>query len=398
MIKLYTAITKEVDDPKKAVEEISEQLNFKENMLKNTVGIVHYYYEYIETGVFEALAEALPFKMVGCVTAYVAASGGFGDAALTITMLTSDDADFSIFSLNDLGKKSHEIISEELKNLFHEMSKKETPKVAMTFMSPLKNYSGDDLVAVANSIEKTIPIFGTLAFYLGQDEFHEQIITNNAVSADSLVLLAIYGDVNPKFHVSTSFDFDESLDTGGVITEADGPTLKAVNGISAVQYLKNQDMLTTDNAVFGSAIWAVPAILSYPSGTKVVRAFVTIIDGTEYILATGSMDTGAKIKFSFLDGDKTLASAKKLINDLTDKKENDVIAYSCGARAWALGVNHSGEAKIFEETGSIFKQKYSVPLNYCVAYSGGEICPILNDEGKLVNTLHNYTLIACSFG
>ena len=398
MIKLYTAFTKEVDDTKVAVQEILSQLNIEKNMLKNTVGIVHYYYEFIETGVFEALKDNLPFKMVGCVTAYVAASGGYGDSALTITMLTSDDVDFSIFSLSDLNNKTSEIISEEVKILCNEMCAKEAPKIAFTFASPLSHYSGDDLVAAVNTMKEPIPLFGTLAFYLGQEIFHDQIIDNNNLAHDSIVFLALYGNVEPKFHVSTSFAFDESSDLGGVVTDAAGPTLKTVNGITAVQYLKDNDMLTSDNAVHGSAIWAVPAILSYPNGTTVVRAFVSIIDGTEYIFATGALEAGAKIKFSFLDGDKTLASAKKLIDEIIDLKENDIIAYSCGARAWSLGINHSGEARVIEEGAKRFEEFYKKGMNYCIAYSGGEICPVRDDKGKLINTLHNYTIIACTLG
>jgi len=156
-------------------------------------------------------------------------------------------------------------------------------------------------------------------------------------------------------------------------------------------------MITSENAVVGSAIWAVPAILTYPNGAKVVRAFLGVVEGTEFIISTGKMEVGTQIKFAFLDGDKTLSSAESLIKDLSETKKNDIIAYSCAARAWSLGAKFFAEAQKIAECAERYQLDHNDPFNYSVAYSGGEICPVMDNTGKLVNALHNYTLIACSF-
>jgi hypothetical protein len=156
-------------------------------------------------------------------------------------------------------------------------------------------------------------------------------------------------------------------------------------------------MVDADNNVEGAAIWAMPAILTYPDGTNVVRAFLGVVEGTEYIYSTGAMKAGAKIKFAYLDGNKTLDSAEKLFEEVKQANENGIIAYSCAARAWSLGAKYFAEAKKIAECAEDFNKTHDTPLRYSVAYSGGEICPVTDKDGKQVNVLHNYTLISCSF-
>ena len=128
MHKFYTAFTKEIDNPEAAVRDITEQLKPEENMLKNTVGIVHFYYEFAETGVCRAIADALPFELVGCVSSYSATNGGYGDIFLSVTMLTSDQAEFSVKILEDMDAKPREHISREITRLFEELCLEKNPK------------------------------------------------------------------------------------------------------------------------------------------------------------------------------------------------------------------------------------------------------------------------------
>jgi hypothetical protein len=121
------------------------------------------------------------------------------------------------------------------------------------------------------------------------------------------------------------------------------------------------------------------------------------VEGTNYLYsAAGTLEAGAKIKFAYLDGEKTLSSAVKLFEEICEAKENSIIACSCAARAWALGANFSAEAQKIIECAEKYRQKNNMPLNFSLSYSGGEICPVIGEDGKLVNALHNYTLITCS--
>ena len=65
MIKNIHAHTFEIDNLDIAVTEILEQLNMKENLLSNSIGIMSCYYEFIESGVVAAICDALPFDVIG---------------------------------------------------------------------------------------------------------------------------------------------------------------------------------------------------------------------------------------------------------------------------------------------------------------------------------------------
>jgi hypothetical protein len=397
MVRVYTAFTKEIDDRELAVQEILEQLNPKENALANTIGIFHFYHEFVETEVCQAIINALPFETVGCVSSYIGTRGLHGDVALSVSMITGDDIRFAIKTGENVSTKSRTEITDEIIRICNDFSADEKPKMVIPFIPPLQDFSGDELVAAANAVPDPVAMFGTLAFNMENMAGPHYVLGNGKISSDMMVFIAFYGNFIPKLRINSSFDLDESFGDTAKITEADGPILKTINGINALEYLKKQGMITSDNAVEGAGIWAIPAILTYPNGVRVIRAFLGIVEGTEYIYSTGAMDAGAKIKFAYLDKGKTLASAEKMFKEICDAKENGVLAFSCAARSWALGTMYYAEAQKIAECAEEYKQKHDMPLNYCVAYSGGEISPVIDNDGKLVNTLHNYTLISCSF-
>ena len=396
MIKFYTAFTNQIDDAESAVREICGQLNTVENTLKNTIGIVHFYHEFSETGVCQAIIDALPFKTAGCVSSYSATDAQYSDIALTVTMITSDDVTFSIHTIDSVDAKPKEQISNEVAALCSELCIDEIPKMVMPFMPPLPHYGGDELVSVVNALPQPFPVFGTISFSTEESQGSNYVVGDGKLSA-AFSFIAFYGNIQPSFHITTAFAFDDSFGGVAEITESDGLMLKRINDKTALSYLKEIGIVTSDNLVAGSTVWAVPAVLTYPNDVKVVRAFLEFVEGTEYIVSTGTMEIGTKIKFAFVDGEKTLASADKLINDLIVEKKNNIIAYSCAARAWSLGAKFFSEAQVISNGAEKYKAVHNQPLNYSVAYSGGEICPVLDNEGRLVNSLHNYTLIACSF-
>ena len=392
MIKLYTAFTKEIDNSQKAVEEIIEQLNPEKNKLKNTIGIIYFYYEFVETGTYQAIVDAMPFEVVGCLSSYVEASGQYGDVALSVTMITGDDVHFSVRTLDDPEAKTHEQIVDEVTQICKDFCVQGKPKLVMPFMTLQQNFSGDSLAATVNALPESFPLFGTISFNMENTTGPHFVSGNGKISSNMHVFVAFYGDFEPKFRVTSSFVFDDSFGDSVEITEAEDTVLKKVNGIPALQHLKRQGMITSDNIVTGAyGIWAIPAILTFPDGTRVVRSFVGVVEGTEHIHSTGEMSVGAKIKFANLDGEKTLASATKLFKELCDTKENGVIAYSCAARAWSLGTKFSGEMQKVAECVNEFNPS----MNYSLTYSGGEICPVIDNSGKLVNVLHNCTLVSC---
>ena len=399
MVKLYAAFTKELDNPEAAVREITEQLKPSETVLKNAVGIVQFYYEYTETGVYEALVEALPFDLVGCATTSIGASGRYGDLAMSVTLITSDDVNFTVRTFHDMDKKSREIITEETTLLFAELSKSEKPKMVLSFMSMYQHFSGDDLIAAADALPETLPLFGTLAF---SDEGRQEanvVVSGGEISSNIMAFIAFYGNFEPKFRIHTAFDYDEAFGEDAEITDADGAVLKTVNGMSSVDFLIKQGVITDRSVITGdtNVVGSIPAILTRQDGSKVARAFLGLVDGEpDYVYSAGHIDVGSKISFSCMDSEKTLLGAEKLMTDISASNERNFIAFSCAARAWSFGSLYLDEVKKMAQSYEKYR-KTNMPIEYCISYSAGEICPIVNMNGKLVNALHNYSLISCSF-
>jgi hypothetical protein len=60
------------------------------------VGVLHCGYEFVDEGFVELLNETLPFDTVGCTTIADATNGEYGPELLSLSVLTSDDAAFSV--------------------------------------------------------------------------------------------------------------------------------------------------------------------------------------------------------------------------------------------------------------------------------------------------------------
>jgi len=72
MIKVLTAYTYELDNHEKAVQDILDQINIQNSLLKNTAAILLCHVKFIEMGVMEKICKSLPFEVLGCTSMYFA--------------------------------------------------------------------------------------------------------------------------------------------------------------------------------------------------------------------------------------------------------------------------------------------------------------------------------------
>ena len=100
------------------------------------------------------------------------------------------------------------------------------------------------------------------------------------------------------------------------------------------------------------------------------------------------MPEGATLAIGRVDADDVLHTSKNAVESLAGKdKDGFILCYSCLARYLALGVNVKTEAEIIKES--------MMGSNYHFAYSGGEICPLNDASGNLINYFHNYSIVFC---
>ncbi|GHU04509.1 hypothetical protein FACS1894158_04960 [Betaproteobacteria bacterium] len=384
MIKMLTAYTTELDDVDAAVSEILGQLDLEHNLLCNSVGIMSFYSEFLETGVVKALSDALPFDVIGGTTSNVAVPGAIGDIMLALTVLTSDDARFAAGASAPLHDDAREPVTELYSRI--NLSSSGKPALLLVYAPVVSNnINGDDLIEALDAVSGGVPVFGTLAFTHLSDFSGIYTCFNGEQYADCMSVIAIYGDVKPEF-LRTPTPEVQMIPHKTTITRAVRNEILEMNGQPAIDYLQSIGIIGHGSA---AGIVSIPFVVTLRDGSRVVRSPYKILDNG-HLLFNGAVPEGSHVGFSNFEMDFVIASAGKILMAAIKKARpnNAMLLFSCVARKWALGAQFHAEM-----------EKIDGCLNgtrkYQLAYSGGEICPARNDKGELVNRFHNYTLIGC---
>jgi hypothetical protein len=390
MVKMLTASTTEIDDSDEAVAEILEQLNLKAGLLKNSVGIIACDYEFIDTGVVEALCKALPFQTVGLTTLGNAANGNYGLEVLSITVLTSNEVSFTAGITPSLRKNA---ITGTVEAAYSEACAGKTPAMVLVYPPLMGEIGGGVLYHAMEKAVAGAPLFGSIACDQSQDCHLSKIIYNGEAAADVMAFVLLFGEVKAKF-ITTVIPDKFLKKQPAIITEAEGNILKKVNGMPLISYLESLGL--TKNAGIGT-IGYFPLLIDYHDGTKPVARSIYgytpegwAVCGDEMPI-NGTFSIGALDYQGVLDtADLTLKNLIEAVEKSPDPNISGILLYPCLSRNLMLVPNADDELKRIMDT---LQDKYP----YSVCYAGGEICPLPAQEGALVNYFHNYSFVACAF-
>jgi len=379
MIKSFTATTKEIDDIDVAVSEILSGLNLKDNLQKNSLGIISCFSEFSDTGVLKAICNALPFDCIGASTIMSSADNVTDQILLTITVLTSDDCDFKTIALS-ISDDYTDSINNDLSELLKQ--KTEKPALILSYFPIIKTISGDMILNAIDNVTDGIPLFGTVAIDHNNDYSEAFTIHNGEVSRFATVLGLIYGNVDYSFEIA-SLDEEKIGKQEAIITESAGNILIGVNGKPSLDYLNEIGIAKSD---LETRLGILPLVVDYKDGTKpVARAVFALTDDGQTVCG-GAMPVGATLAIGRIVMNDVVQTTEKAIKHL-DVKYGCILSYSCMARYLVLGANIDAEAdKVCEATGG---------SHYMFSVSGGEICPLPDADGKLKNMFHNYTNVLC---
>ncbi|MDR2005891.1 MAG: FIST C-terminal domain-containing protein [Acidaminococcales bacterium] len=385
MIKMLTACTREIDYVDAAVDELLAQLDLGRNQLKNSVGIVHCTEDFLDSGVVKALKGKLTFDLVGCTSNGTAARGEFGQLLLTLSVLTSDDVCFAAGISGEVGGDAAGAVKELYGRIEAELAEK--PKLLMPFtpFSPL--VGGDEFVAEMDKASGGAAIFGTRAYGTTIDFTNFYTIYNGQYSTDKLVIVAFGGNIVPEFlvaYVSENRVFKQKA----IITAADKNVLHKVNNMSAIDYFISLGIIEKGDM---RGLITMPVLLGLNDGTPVLmRTAFSPADREGSILFCGETPVGATLGVAIMDADDVVSSAENILREALEKAQGrSLLIYSCAARSFALGAESDAELK------KIVECMDGRPESYQVTYSGGEICPVFNKEGKMFNRFNNNILIIC---
>jgi hypothetical protein len=383
MIKMLTAFTEEIDDAETAVAEILNQLDLDNNLLTNSVGILHCSCDFDESSVVKDLCSSLPFDVVGSTSLSVQVHGIMSQLALTLSVLTSDDVRFVSGVSDAISDDMCGPVAEVYERVIG--SQAEKPALIMPFIPFMPVIGGDEFIEKINELSgRAIPAFGTLAITSEEDFSRVYTIYNGEFYPTSLVLLGMIGDVNPLFF-SASVVENNILKQKAIVTDVQKNVLKTVNNMTAVKYLESIGLASGGKV---SSFEAMPFVIKLEDGSLLTRACISSTPDEEIILC-GSIPAGASLSVATMDYDDIMSSTGDKVREaLKESQGRNIMIYSCVARNWTLGTKVMAE---HEKVGKCIGD--AAPFHF--AYSGGEIFPAFFKDGSVSNQLQNDTMILC---
>lgn len=377
---MLTASTEEFDDIDSAVADVLRQLDLKNNRLKHTAAVITCYSEFGDTGVLQAVADALECDCTGCVSLY--SSVGQPESmlnSLCVSVLTADDAEFKVVKISDMERPAIELKKDYLaaKGSFAR------PKLILGFFPLVATLGGEIGDRLAEAVDGA-PLFGTVTCDEHSDYRTTATIVNGELCPSDTSLLLISGNVNPRFYM-TGIPLEKIQKQKAIITSSKGCLVSKVNDMPVIEYLQSLG-LAKASGLEGMA--AIPIIVDYNDGTKpVARAMYKLTE--QGLICGGIMPENATLAIGSLDVPDILACSEKTIsNIMTENKDiAGMFVFPCMSRLMALGTNPDQEFDVVSKT-----TRGGVPFHLC--YSGGEACPVYDDGGEPVNRFHNFSIVA----
>ncbi len=384
MIEMLSARTQEIDEVEDAVEEIKSQIDFTK-IKKNSCGLLYCSMDFVESGVAKAICEAMPFCVIGSTTLASADEHGYGIYNLTLTILTSDDVVFTAGISDAIEQNNYQ---QEIHRLYTRIrgQVKDDPALILSFIPHLRDVAGYEVVEAMDKVCNGIPLWGSITNSVDFTYGTVATIYNGEILRSGLAMLLINGPVEPKF-ILCSIPERNITNSRGIITKSHGSILYEVNDMPIMDYLQSIGL-----EVDSENITTVPLLLYYDNTDEYVAlGFYTLFeDGS--VLTGGPMPEGTPFVVGFIDDAGIKESANQGIDRILALKNRQVtLLLPCITRYIMLSPNQEDELKL------ICNRMTESGLPFAMAYSGGEICPMLGADGKLHNRFHNYSFSACVF-
>jgi len=391
MIKMYSAFIEEIDDVDAAVTDLLDQLDLENSLMKNKIGILHCYHEFIDSGVVKAISEKIPFDIIGITVPYICIPGQASSMGLMLNILTSDDVEFitKISEPIDIGGGNLKQSMEKLcSGISSKIQNNENPKMLMAY-APFMHVlmiNADEFVDNISTAFPNTPVFGGFAFSEEIDFSNCYLLYNGESYDRSAGLIALTGNVEPSF-LTISVPEQNIIGELATATKSSGNILHEINGMSVEDYVISMGFVEKKGEL--EKMYSTPMIAKLADGTLIVRVCIGG-DGFGGAVMGGHVPEGSKIGFTMLEFMDTITTSSEIAKKTLDILDGrNIIVYTCMARLEFLGANQRElESKticdILDGSGS-----------YYLAYTGGEIFPHKFTDGRCINNLQNFSVVVC---
>jgi hypothetical protein len=382
MLKVFSVSTTEIDDVDTAIKDLEEGVT-KNGLLKNSAGLITCHADYIEEGVIKAISDYFGFAIVGITVKTSANIVELSEFMLTLTIFTSDSAEFTAALTESVNGDS----AENIKNTYLTAANGRKPALALIFPGLLTPVSGDFYINALSGVAADVPLFGALSVDHSADYSKSRVIYCGESYTDRTAFLLIFGeDVKPKFFLGT-LPVNIINREKAEVTSADGSLLKTINNIPARDYFASVGINENeDGTLVGLNMCTLSVDLCDGTPPFVRAIFFTTPEGA--VACGGDIPTGAKISIAYIESGDIIKSNNELLegeySNIVDSQF--LLMFSCIGRFFILGYSSDSEMLLL-------KNAEPKALPFAMAYAGGEICPVKNRDGKLINRAHNHTII-----
>ncbi|MDR1966010.1 MAG: FIST C-terminal domain-containing protein [Synergistaceae bacterium] len=379
-MEMLTAYTEETEDAGRAVSEVLAMID-RGRLSKNSAGILHCHSDFLGIGVVGALHDALGFDIVGCTTISSSARGVMSKKAMVLSVLTSDDVVFAAGASASIFDDAAGPVEELYRKVFAPIGSR--PAMFFAFVPRVCDIGGDEFLRVLDGLSENVPAFGSIPISNDPDS-GSRTIYNGMGYGMSVVLLALYGDVDPDF-LSVPVDYKIILRQKALVTGVTKNILHTVNNMPAVKYLESIGLIRGNDV---TGLESMPLVFYPEDGAVIARACMKVAPDGGLVL-TGTVPKRSTLAFSATSPDAILRSTEdKVWEALALARGRGMLMYSCASRFWTLGLDGMKEHK---KVGECIGKASA----YCMAYSGGELCPSCAPGGRTENMLFNDSFVIC---
>jgi hypothetical protein len=386
MIKVIVVSTIEALDLDFAINEITTRIENKGPLLSNTVGLLFCNFEFIQSGLVQELCARLPFDIVGCTSQMLAVQNAGEDFMFTLTLLTSDDIEFYA----GISEPLHQGNEAALETLYRDLAAMGKPSLEAALMLAFpphqSDMSGSKAVDILNRVSGGVPIFGSIAIDITTVMRSPMTIFNGDHFPDRLAMVLLRGNLRPRFF-SHSLPGDTYLNKKFTITKAEKNRIILIDNKPALKYMEELGLI---NQTTMDLFYAFPLVVDYGNG-ELSKAFtISHVDADGTLISAQDIPQGGTANIGTISGELVMASTRDLISQIKETAEhcNGVILVSCFSRVLALQDPQAG-------LDLVVKQMRDCPAPFVFISSGGEIFPAPNEKGELVNSIHQFTIVAC---
>jgi hypothetical protein len=400
-MRSITAVTYEMDDAEKAVEELLKQVNDKGPLEKNSCGFVYCDVEMNHEAFAAVLKEKFPFEIVGCTSiANFDTEHGSQIMSAVLVVLTAADVAFSATVTDALTREN---LRQELEAAYKKAASAIDGEGKLLFLIPPFNDAAplDDYVDILSGVSGDIPIFGGLPSSNVADG-DILMYANGRPYTDRAAVVLVGGNVRPLFSVQNVLSaFSEQKRT---VTKAKDNLIYTVEGMSFVDYLKSVGMSVDDLIEQGDLAVYVSTPLKvylnkddYNDGIPVVRTIKTLNPEDGSGILFGSISEKSTVSIATMKRRDIQDSCRMAIEEILKKIGTNgegytyttLICVSCGGRYMVMADDKDIE-------GNIILENLPEYLTLSGFYAYGEICPTMVRDGKAINRVHNESIVMCA--